>query len=214
MDLQDQADAAIDNVTFVQCDPNVVPPGATGMSEHAGAFLWVWWAGEDPAQSHQATGRWVLLPGGCQVILTCPPPQAQGCSHVSPWPRAHILPPDICHPQEHGANPGSVAGGSSYAGQGKGTFGVPVCFRGSLSTPPSPWSPLSGQSCPATSRQACAAGTRIRPATSSGSTAQGRGRALTTPLVLVRGQLLSWRPGQLGGPCSPLSPGWDVPCTP
>lgn len=124
VDLQDQADAAIDNVTFVQCDPNVVPPGATGMSEHAGAFLWVWWAGEDPAQSHQATGRWVLLPGGCQVILTCrPPPQGQGRSHVSLWPRAHILPPDICHPQEHGANLGSGAGGAAVLGWVKGHLG-------------------------------------------------------------------------------------------
>lgn len=111
VDLQDPADAAIDNVTFVQCDPDVLPPGAKGMSEHAGAFLWAWWAGGDPAQSHQAAGRWVLLPGGCQVILTCPHPRDRAAAARALGPEHTSCPLAFATPRSMGQTWGVGQGG-------------------------------------------------------------------------------------------------------
>lgn len=95
-------------------------------------------------------------------------------------------------------------------------FRGPVCFWGALSPLPlPPRSPLSCQSCPATSRGARAAGTRISPATSNGSMARGRGRALTTPLARVRGCLLSRGPrAAQGTPQPPLPRAGTCPAHP
>uniref|UniRef100_A0A8B9DUB8 MAM domain containing 4 n=1 Tax=Anser cygnoides TaxID=8845 RepID=A0A8B9DUB8_ANSCY len=72
VDLQDPADAAIDNVTFVQCDPDVLPPGATELScnfetglcgwyqDQASDFQWVHSTGQGQGSDH-TTGSGYFL---------------------------------------------------------------------------------------------------------------------------------------------------------
>ncbi|XP_053940464.1 apical endosomal glycoprotein isoform X2 [Cuculus canorus] len=66
VDLQDSASAAIDNVTFVQCHPNVGPPGATELSCNFERGTCSWYP-------HQASDfKWVLSTG-----------QEQGSDHTT-----------------------------------------------------------------------------------------------------------------------------------
>lgn len=96
----------------------------------------------------------------------------------------------------------------------KGPLGDPFAFMMLLPLSTSTPSPLSGQSCPATLRGTCVAGTRISPVTSNGSSARGKARALTTPPAQVRAWLLfggTQEPGasqslQSPGPISALCP--------
>uniref|UniRef100_A0A8B9CKU2 MAM domain containing 4 n=1 Tax=Anser brachyrhynchus TaxID=132585 RepID=A0A8B9CKU2_9AVES len=72
VDLQDPADAAIDNVTFVQCDPDVLPPGTTELScnfetglcgwyqDQASDFQWVHSTGQGQGSDH-TTGSGYFL---------------------------------------------------------------------------------------------------------------------------------------------------------
>ncbi|XP_042642368.1 apical endosomal glycoprotein [Tyto alba] len=72
VDLQDSASAAIDNVTFVQCHPNVVPPGATELScnfergmcgwyqDQSSDFKWVHGTGQGQGSDH-TTGSGYFL---------------------------------------------------------------------------------------------------------------------------------------------------------
>ncbi|XP_054704144.1 apical endosomal glycoprotein [Grus americana] len=72
VDLQDSASAAIDNVTFVQCHPDVVPPGATELScnfergmcgwyqDQTSDFKWVHSTGQGQGSDH-TTGSGYFL---------------------------------------------------------------------------------------------------------------------------------------------------------
>lgn len=94
-------------------------------------------------------------------------------------------------------------------------FGGAICFYDGLPLSTSTLSPLSGQSCPATLKGACVAGTRICPVTSDGSSARGRARALTTRLAWVRGWLLFGGTQELRASHSLQSPGpRHALCTP
>lgn len=140
--------------------------------------------------------RWMLLPqglpGDCHPVLSpgtgprCRSPEA-GAKHRS-WPGEAAW-HDI----------------GEWGGEQRERAILRICLLLECLIP-SPWLrlPLSHQSCPATSRKACAAGTRIHPVTSNGCAAQGRGRAPTTPLARVR----SWLPtrGPQAAPGTPQPP--------
>ncbi|KAK2517703.1 Mamdc4, partial [Columba guinea] len=84
VDLQDSATAGIDNVTFVQCHPDVVPPGAAELSCNFEKGMCGWY--QDPSSDFQ----WVRSTG-----------QGQGSDHttgsgkeLAPHPRASGSPGD------------------------------------------------------------------------------------------------------------------------
>lgn len=195
VDLQDSAGAAIDNVTLVQCHPTTVPPGAAGMARGTWAGM-VATGGRGPRPPARRDG--CCSHGGWLVIATLSPAQGQdrGVEALGPGLRAHPTPGHL-----HGVNLGSGAGEQRE----RDSLGTCLLFVCLISTP-SPRSPLSGQSCPATLRGACAAGTKISPVTSNGSAARGRGRAPTTPLAQVRGWLLSRGPRATQGTPQPPVP--------
>ncbi|XP_075027064.1 LOW QUALITY PROTEIN: apical endosomal glycoprotein [Calonectris borealis] len=72
VDLQDSASAAVDNVTFVQCHPNVVPPGAAELScnfergmcgwyqDQSSDFKWIRGTGQGQGSDH-TTGSGYFL---------------------------------------------------------------------------------------------------------------------------------------------------------
>ncbi|NXA24886.1 AEGP protein, partial [Ibidorhyncha struthersii] len=66
VDLQDSASAAIDNVTFVQCHPNVVPPGAAELSCNFEMGMCGWY------QDQSSDFKWVRSTG-----------QGQGSDHTT-----------------------------------------------------------------------------------------------------------------------------------
>lgn len=193
--MQDSATAGIDNVTFVQCHPDVVPPGATGMARD----LWAGRAGTGRTGPQPAARR-----GGCCSHRGCLVPvtlsSAQGQDHGAEAPG---LGPST-HPALRKLH-GVILG--SGVGEQRERAILRICLLSECLIP-SLWLrlPLSHQSCPATSRKACAAGTRIHPVTSNGCAAQGRGRAPTTPLARVR----SWLPTR-GPQVAPGTPQPPVP---
>lgn len=82
VDLQDSATAGIDNVTFVQCHPDVVPPGAAGMARD----LWAGRAGTGRTGPQPPARR-----GGCcshkGCLVTVTLSSVQGQDHGAEAPR-------------------------------------------------------------------------------------------------------------------------------
>ncbi|KAM6371957.1 apical endosomal glycoprotein [Pluvialis apricaria] len=66
VDLQDSASAAVDNVTFVQCHPDMVPPGATELSCNFETGMCGWY------QDQSSDFKWVRSTG-----------QGQGSDHTT-----------------------------------------------------------------------------------------------------------------------------------
>lgn len=193
VDLQDSAGAAVDNVTLVQCHPTAVPPGAAGMARGAWAGM-VATGGRGPCPQ-----RWMLLAwelaGDCHPV----PSPGTGLWCRSPGARAERA---SCPRASAWGELGKWGRGTEGKGQFGDLFAFGVPYLHSLATVTS----LSGQSCPATLRGACVAGTKISPVTSNGSAARGRGRAPTTPLAQVRGWLLSRGPRAAQGTPQPPVP--------
>ncbi|XP_052670983.1 apical endosomal glycoprotein isoform X2 [Harpia harpyja] len=118
VDLQDSASAAIDNVTFVQCHLDMVPPGATGMASGA-------WAGRT-AMGRRAPWppcpqRWVMLPWG--LPGDCHPVPSPG---TGPWCRSPRV------RAEHASSPRTSAWGEpgewGRGAEEKGHLGDPFAF--------------------------------------------------------------------------------------
>uniref|UniRef100_A0A8B9T1F6 MAM domain containing 4 n=1 Tax=Anas platyrhynchos TaxID=8839 RepID=A0A8B9T1F6_ANAPL len=128
VDLQDQADAAIDNVTFVQCDPNVVPPGATELSCNFETGLCGWY------QDQTSDFQWVHSTG-----------QGQGSDHTTgsgyflaanpsaPWSRGQRA-QLITYDQEPAATPRCLTFWYRLAGPQIGTLNLKLQLEGAEET--------------------------------------------------------------------------------
>lgn len=167
----------------------MVPPGAAGMARGVRA-------GRGPQSPTCRVGR--CSHGGCLLTVTLSP--AQGQDHSA---EASGLGPST-HPAPEYLR--GVSSGSGVGVQRERDILGTCLLLGCLIPTPSPRLRLSGQSCPATSRGICAAGTRISPATSDGSAARGKGRAPTTPLAQVKGWLPSQGPWAAQGTLQPPVP--------
>ncbi|NXI67052.1 AEGP protein, partial [Anseranas semipalmata] len=128
VELQDPVNAAIDNVTFVHCDPSVVPPGATELSCNFETGLCGWY--QDQASDFQ----WVHGMG-----------QGQGSDHTTgsgyflatdpsaPWSRGQHA-QLITYGQEPAATPRCLSFWYRLAGPQIGTLNLKLQLEGAEET--------------------------------------------------------------------------------
>ncbi|NXU29276.1 AEGP protein, partial [Thalassarche chlororhynchos] len=124
VDLQDSASAAIDNVTFVQCHPDVVPPGAAELSCNFERGMCGWY------QDQSSDFKWVRSTG-----------QGQGSDHTTgsgyflavdpsaPWsrgPRAQL----VTYRQEPATTPRCLSFWYRLAGPQIGTLNLKLWLEG------------------------------------------------------------------------------------
>ncbi|NXN64770.1 AEGP protein, partial [Himantopus himantopus] len=128
VDLQDSASAAIDNVTFVQCHPNVVPPGAAELSCNFETGMCGWY------QDQSSDFKWVRSTG-----------QGQGSDHTTgsgyflaadpstPWSRGQRAQLVTYH-QEPTATPRCLSFWYRLAGPQIGTLNLKLRLEGAEET--------------------------------------------------------------------------------
>lgn len=137
VDLQDSESAAIDNVTFVQCHLDMVPPGAMGMASGA-------WAGRTAMGRRgpwpPCLQRWIMLPWGCLVTVTLSP--AQGQDHGAEALRARAEHTSSPRTPAWG-EPGEWGRGAEEKGHLQDPFSFGVPYSHSLTTVTSLWPALS-----------------------------------------------------------------------
>ncbi|KAM6316011.1 apical endosomal glycoprotein [Podargus strigoides] len=128
VDLQDSASAAIDNVTFVQCHPDVVPRGAAELSCNFEEGMCGWY------QDQSSDFKWVHGKG-----------QGQGSDHTTgsgyfmavdpaaPWSRRQRA-QLVTYLQEPAANPRCLSFWYRLAGPQIGTLGLKLQLEGEEET--------------------------------------------------------------------------------